>query len=90
MFEVTRPKLMQLAWFRRLYLWVLAALDWAHALVRPLERRIKRLLWLCRPKRAGRALRLFWRIRSRMRRAHGGGSGFSAGAMRGARAVPAP
>jgi hypothetical protein len=87
-FEVTRPKLLQMMWFRRLYRWVLTALDWAHTMVRPLELRIKRLLRLCRPKRARRALRLFWRVRRRM---HGSARPeLSASAMRAARTAPAP
>ena len=43
-FDVTRPKLLQLAWFRALYDWVIWLLAWAHALVDPIKRRIKR--WL--------------------------------------------
>jgi hypothetical protein len=66
-FEVTKPKLLQLAWFRWLYEHVLAWLDWAHRLVAPVKQRIQRLLRIFRPKRAGRALRLLWRIRRRMR-----------------------
>ena len=68
-FEVTKPKLLKLAWFRWLYEHVLAWLDWAHDLVAPIRRRIKRLLRIFRPKQAGRALRLLWRIRRRMRAA---------------------
>ena len=66
-FEMTKPKLLKLRWFRWLYQHVLAWLAWAHHLVAPIKRRIKRLLRIFRPKRAGRALRLLWRIRRRMR-----------------------
>ena len=66
-FETTKPKLLKLGWFRWLYERVLAWLNWAHDLVAPIKRRIKRLLRIFRTKQSGRALRLLWRIRSRMR-----------------------
>ena len=66
-FDLTRPKLLQLAWFRWLYEHVLAWLAWAHALVDPVKLRIRRLLAIFAPQRAGRAMKLFWRIRRRMR-----------------------
>jgi hypothetical protein len=66
-FDLTRPKLLQLAWFRWLYDRVIAWLAWAHALVDPIKQRIRRLLAIFAPQRAGRAMRLFWRIRRRMR-----------------------
>jgi hypothetical protein len=66
-FDLTKPKLLQLAWFRWLYEKVLAWLAWAHALVDPIKQRIRRLLAIFAPQRAGRAMRLFWRIRRRMR-----------------------
>ena len=40
-FDVTRPKLLQLAWFRWLYEHVLAWLAWAHALVDPIKERMQ-------------------------------------------------
>jgi hypothetical protein len=66
-FDLTKPKLLQLAWFRWLYERVLAWLAWAHALVDPIKQRIRRLLAIFAPQRAGRAMKLFWRIRRRMR-----------------------
>lgn len=66
-FEVTRPKLLQLRWFRWLYERVLMGLDWARRLVAPVRRRIRRLLRILRAKQTSRALRLLWRIRRRMR-----------------------
>jgi hypothetical protein len=66
-FEMTRPKLLQLDWFRRLYERVLVWLDWAHRLVDPIKVRIRAYLRLFSPRRAGRAMRLFWRIRRRVR-----------------------
>jgi len=89
-FEATKPKLLQMAWFRWLYEHVLAWLDWARDLVAPIRRRIKRWLRVFRPKRAGRALRLLWRIRRRMRAAARNAavplSADAAGAARAARA----
>jgi hypothetical protein len=66
-FEAARPKLLQMPWFRRFYDWVLWLLARAHALVDPLKRRIKLWLRMLSPERAGRTLRLFRRIRRRMR-----------------------
>jgi hypothetical protein len=66
-FEATRPKLLQMAWFRWLYQHIITWLAYAHALVDPIKLRIRRLMHLVRPQRASRAARLFWRIRHRMR-----------------------
>jgi hypothetical protein len=66
-FEATRPKLLQMAWFRWVYEHVLMALVWAHRLADPIKDRIRKAMHVFRPKRAGRAMRLFWRIRRRMR-----------------------
>ena len=66
-FEATRPKLLQMAWFRWLYEHVIIWLAWARELVEPIKQRIRRFMHLLRPQRAGRAMRLFWRIRRRVR-----------------------
>jgi hypothetical protein len=66
-FESTRPKLLQLHWFRWLYEHILIGLAWAHRLADPIKLRMQRLLHILRPQRAGRAMRLFWRIRRRVR-----------------------
>src|SRR5436305_11933422 len=42
-FDVTRPKLLQMAWFRRLYELVLYWIERAHALIDPIKVRIR--LW---------------------------------------------
>ena len=90
-FEVTRPKLLQLRWFRWLYDHVLIGLDWAHRLVAPVRRRIRRLLRILRAKQTGRALRLLWRIRRRMRATRASTNlSLSANAARGARAPQTP
>src|SRR5436305_2475991 len=65
-FDVTRPKLLQMAWFRRLYQLVLYWLERAHALIDPIKARIR--LWVRTFTRAngGRTLRMLRRIRRRM------------------------
>lgn len=76
-FEVTRPKLLQLAWFRWVYEHVLTWLAWAHALVDPYKAkiiaslasvRLRLKIWrrLFGPRRAGRTLRMMWRLRRRV------------------------
>jgi hypothetical protein len=80
-FDVTRPKLLQLAWFRWLYDHVMFWLEKAHALIdplkaelrawirrqlKPIRRRIRSLAWLMRPKRAGRFMRRALWLRRRM------------------------
>jgi hypothetical protein len=70
-FEVTRPKLMQMAWFCRFYGWVIWLLDQAHALVDPIKGRVRIWLRMISPGRAGRMLKLFLRIRRRMQAARG-------------------
>ncbi len=64
-FDVTRPKLLQLPWFRWVYEHVLAWLAWAHALTDPIKERLRRHLHAFAPQRAGRTLRLLRRIRLR-------------------------
>jgi hypothetical protein len=66
-FEVTRPKLLQLRWFLWLYQHIMAWLEWAHGLVDPVKLRIKAWFRLFASRHANRTLRLLWRIRRRMR-----------------------
>jgi hypothetical protein len=69
-FDVTRPKLLQMAWFRWLYEHVLVWLGKAHALIDPIKLRIKRAVrrytWLLKPGRPGRFFRRLARIRRRV------------------------
>jgi hypothetical protein len=69
-FEVTRPKLLQLGWFRWFYEHILVWLEKAHALIDPLRLRIKqsmrRLIWLAKPGRPSRFFRHIARIRRRV------------------------
>jgi hypothetical protein len=64
-FDATRDKLLQMRWFRRLYDAVMWARAWAHAQTEPIRQRIKQLLWLMRPQRAGTFLRRVMRLRRR-------------------------
>jgi hypothetical protein len=68
--HVTRPKLLQLAWFARLSNRVLVWLAWAHAVIDPIKLRIKRTFQMFAPERAGRAMRVLMRIRRRMQGPH--------------------
>lgn len=69
-FDVTRPKLLQMAWFRWLYELMLTWLAKAHALIDPikmqLKRRLHRWLWLMKPGRPSRFFRRIARIRRRI------------------------
>jgi len=64
-FDVTRDKLLQMAWFRRLYEWMLELRAWAHGITEPVRERMRQLVWLLKPQRAGRFLRRFMRMRRR-------------------------
>lgn len=84
-FDVTRPKLLQLAWFRRFYERVLDWLARAHALIdpvkaeirtwlrrelRPARRALRRVAWLVQPGRSGLFARRVVRLRRRMQSSH--------------------
>ncbi len=68
-FDLTREKLLQIAWFHRFYDWVMWLLDKAHALTDPVKRRVKQWLRMFSPKHASRTLKLLLRIRRRMQAA---------------------
>jgi len=68
-FDATRHKLLQIAWFRRMYDWFMWARAWAHAQVAPVTARLRQYIWLLRPERAGRFVRRLIRLRRRMQRA---------------------
>jgi hypothetical protein len=65
-FEVTKPKLLQMAWFSRLYALMLVWLEKAHGLIDPIKAQMQRWLRLFAPGRAGRTIKLLRRIRRRM------------------------
>jgi hypothetical protein len=62
-FDVTRNKLLQMAWFRRMYEWFLWLREWAHGVTEPVRERVRQLVWFLKPQRAGRFLRRFMRLR---------------------------
>lgn len=64
-FDATREKLMQMAWFARMYDWFMWARDWAHAQTEPIRQRIQKLVWMLKPQRASRFFRRFLRLRRR-------------------------
>jgi hypothetical protein len=66
-FDVTRDKLLQLRWFRRLYDFVMWLRDWAHALVDPVRHRMQVWLRLLKPARSGRLWKRLANMRRRMR-----------------------
>jgi len=68
-FDLTRPKLLQLAWFRWFYDHMIVWLARAHELVEPTKQRVRRLLRIFAPNRAGRTFELLSRIRRRMQAA---------------------
>jgi hypothetical protein len=81
-FETTRDKLLQMAWFRHLYEFFLWARTWAHQKVEPVTRQLRewsdrtiqpivRQLrrWILQPRQAGRLAQRVLRIRRRMRAA---------------------
>jgi hypothetical protein len=70
-FDATRSKLLQMAWFRRMFDWFMWAREWAHAQTEPIRQRLQQLGWLLRPQRAGKFFRRLMRLR---RRAYRGGA----------------
>lgn len=62
-FDATRDKLLQMAWFRRMYDWFLWARDWAHGITEPVRERVRQLTWLLKPQRAARFLRRLMKLR---------------------------
>ena len=80
-FEVTKDKLLQMAWFRGVYVFFLWARDWAHEkiapitrqlrawshqTIKPIVRRLRRWRRILSPRHAGRFLERLMRIRRRM------------------------
>lgn len=52
-FDVTRDKLLQMAWFRALYEWVLRVRAWAHAITEPVRIRMRQIAAKLRGERVG-------------------------------------
>jgi hypothetical protein len=62
-FDVTRPKLLEMGWFEKLYEFILALRAKAKALVEPVKQRILELLRGNGDRRSSRMLRLIQRFR---------------------------
>ena len=65
-FDVTRPKLLQMAWFQKLYDWVMAMRAKAHAIVDPIKLRIRDALRADRGGWSSRLLRMIQHFRKRV------------------------
>jgi hypothetical protein len=80
-FEATKDKLLQMAWFRRVYEFFMWARDWAHEKIEPVKRRLRewshetidpivrrlrRWRRMLQPRHAGRLFQRMMRIRRRM------------------------
>jgi hypothetical protein len=70
-FDLTRPKLLELPWFRWFYDHMIVWLAKAHELTDPIKERLKRTMRAFAPNRAGRTFALLTRIRRRMQAARG-------------------
>ena len=68
-FDVTRPKLLEMGWFERLYEFILDLRARAHALVEPIKRRILDILRGDADGWSSRMLRLIQRFRKSVREA---------------------
>jgi hypothetical protein len=68
-FDVTRPKLLQMRWFERLYSFVLALREKANALVDPVKQRIGEIVAGAGDSWSARMLRLIQRFRRSVREA---------------------
>jgi hypothetical protein len=81
-FDATRDKLLQMAWFGRLYEFFMWARDWAHEKIEPVKRqlrewshqtidpiirRLRRWRRMLQPRHAGRLFQRVMRLRRRMR-----------------------
>ena len=63
-FDVTRPKLLQMAWFQKLYDWMMAMRAKAHAIVDPIKSRIREAIGGAGG--SSRLLRMIQRFRKRV------------------------
>ena len=68
-FDVTRPKLLQMGWFEKLYEFIVALRARANALVDPIKLRIKQILGGAGDGWSARMLRLIQRFRKSVREA---------------------
>jgi hypothetical protein len=66
-FDVTRPKLLQMAWFEKVYDWVMMLRARAHAIIDPVKSRIKAAISAARG--SSRLLRMIQQFRKRVHEA---------------------
>ncbi|TAK46892.1 MAG: hypothetical protein EPO23_14690 [Xanthobacteraceae bacterium] len=66
-FDVTRPKLMRMAWFRAVYDTVMGWRAWAHRLVDPYREALRAKVRALKERYGGRALELLRRLRRQVR-----------------------
>ena len=66
-FDVTRPKLLQMAWFKKMYDWVMTLRAKAHAIIDPVKFRIKAAISAARG--SSRLLRMIQQFRKRVHEA---------------------
>jgi hypothetical protein len=66
-FEVTKDKLLQMAWFRKVYDFFMWLRTWAHEKVDPVRRRLRKWRRLLQPPKGGRFFAHLMRVRRRMR-----------------------
>ncbi len=64
-FELTRDQLLQIGWFHRMYDWFVWLREWSREITDPVRQRVRRLVWLLKPQRAGKFVRRFMRLRRR-------------------------
>jgi hypothetical protein len=66
-FEVTKEKLLGMAWFRRVYERFIWLREWAHQKVEPVARRLRKWRHVLRLRQSGRFIAQLMRVRRRMR-----------------------
>jgi hypothetical protein len=66
-FDLTRPKLLQLGWFRAMYGTVMRWRDWAHALIDPYIAMLRERIAALRSRQAPMVLRFVQRLRRQAR-----------------------
>ena len=65
-FDVTRPKLMQMMWFRNVYEWVLRLRSWSLSMIAPVRLRLREMRLALSGGESPRWLRVALRARRRM------------------------
>ncbi len=66
-FDITRPQLLQMGWFRRLYDNVMALRGWASELIAPYRERLRNLMKDLRRRTSSHTMRFIRRLRQKVR-----------------------